>query len=72
MKFLRIFLQGRVKLPTGGDSPRLPLKGLNWWNSGTDSKVWMIEEVNGFRTIKKSHNNALSDIVLYRSGFLFF
>ena len=30
--------QGRVQFPTGGESPRLPAKGLNRWNSGTDGQ----------------------------------
>jgi len=35
---------GQGEIPDRRYSPRLPSKGLNRLNSGTDSKVWMEEE----------------------------
>ena len=36
-----VILQGRVEIPTGGTVRE---RKLNLCNSGTDSRVWMIEE----------------------------
>lgn len=47
------YLQGRVKFPTGGYSPRA--ERLNWWNSNTDSIVWMVEEITNISNFYRSY-----------------
>jgi len=46
-----------VQFPTGGDSPRVRY-ALIWWNSKTDSTVWMGEEWRLFCISKQSEESS--------------